>query len=296
MRFGIIINPISGASGSRQDEGRRRRALAEHLTARLGVDATIAMTDRRGHAADLARDFVAAGVDTVIAWGGDGTVNEAAGPLIASSTSIGIVPSGSGDGLARSVGLPLAPEAALENILTGSVAKIDVGWIAGRHFLNIAGVGFDAAVGVAFGKGPRRGAWGYAKNGLTLVWSYESRHYHVAIDDDVLTGRKFLVGFANGREYGNGLVLAPDADARDGWLDAVIVYGGSALRQLWRARRLGFRRREPAEGVLRTRTREATITGEHLLCHADGETFTTSGRIDVRVTPRALGIRGLLTP
>jgi diacylglycerol kinase (ATP) len=147
--IGIIINPMSGGGGRHDDAGRMRRARAERGARDAGIAVEIALTAARGHAALLAADFAARGMD-VIAWGGDGTVNEAAGPLIGGTIAIGIVPSGSGDGLARGLGLPLDPAKALAAALTKPAHPIDVGYLADRHFLNIAGIGFDAAVGTRF--------------------------------------------------------------------------------------------------------------------------------------------------
>ena len=292
MAVGIVINPISGATGRRPGEAARRRARAAEWAARAGVEVEVVLTDARGHGASLAREFVGRGWD-VVAWGGDGTVNEVAGALIGTSSALGVVPSGSGDGLARSIGLPLETDEALQSALSGSAGAIDVGYLGDRHFLNIAGIGFDAAVGVRFNREGTRGVLGYARHGLTLVWSYAPERYRLTFDGRIVTGEKFLIGFANGREYGNHLVLAPDADAQDGWLDVVVVDGGSPLRELWRARRLGFRSRQPAEGVHRTRVRIASVSGERLVCHVDGETFETSGELQVRIEPGALRVRGL---
>ena len=106
-------------------------------------------------------------------------------------------------------------------------------------------------------------------------------------------GHRFLLAFANARQYGNGLVIAPDADPGDGLLNGIVVDDGRALRQLWRARRLLVNRLRPAEGVRRMPVREASITGALLMCHVDGEPFRASGRLEVRVEPGALRVAGL---
>ena len=294
MRAGVIINPISGRSGRRPAAGASRVAIAERvLGARPDVSAEIVLTQAAGHAAELVRGFVARGFDRVVAWGGDGTVNEAAGPLRGTRVALGIVPSGSGDGLARSLALRAAPEPALQTALSSSTSAIDVGVLAGRHFLNVAGVGFDAAVACAFNARTRRGAVGYVTGGLSSVWTYKCATYTLELDGHSSTGSRFLVAFANGRQYGNGIVIAPDADLADGWLNAVVVAEGSALRQLWRARRLAIGRLRPAEGVRRLRVQSARIRADHLMCHVDGETFETDGEVRVSIEPRALLIAGL---
>lgn len=292
MRVGVIINPISGGTGVRARTGERRSRLAHAAMREAGVDGDVVLTAARGHASELARSFVARAFDRVVAWGGDGTANEVAGPLLRTGIVLGIVPSGSGDGLARSLGLSRRPEAALRLALSGEAGAIDAGVLGGRHFLNIGGVGFDAAVACAFNARRKRGALGYVTGSLTAVFFYECDSYRIEIGDEILTGSRFVVAFANGRQYGNGIVLAPDADPTDGWLNAVVVAGGSAIRQLWRARRLAFAPLRPAEGVRRLRVQRARISGPRLLCHVDGEFFEASGELDVSVMPRALQVAG----
>ena len=295
MKLAIIINPISGRRGHLADAGASRYAHAQRLIALPDVEADVVLTTAKGHGAALAQSYVSQGYDVIVAWGGDGTVNEIAGPLIGTPTALGVVPSGSGDGLARGLGLPSDPDRALRAALRAPSAAdaIDVGYLGDRHFLNIAGIGFDAAMATVFNQSRRRGGMGYVKNGLRRVWSYESLGYALRLDDEVRDGRHFLVAFANGREYGNGIILAPNADPRDGWLDVVTVDAGPAWRQLWRSRRLAIGRDRSAEGVHRARVRSATVSGERLHCHVDGETFEASGSLDVRIRPRALRVCGL---
>jgi diacylglycerol kinase (ATP) len=292
MRALIIINPRSGLRKTHETADGSRFDRAKRWAASAGVHADVELTTCCGHAAELATRAAASGFDRVVVWGGDGTVNEAAGPLFGTSTALGIVAGGSGDGLARSLRLPRQPERAMRLALTGSSKPIDAGWLAGRHFLNIAGVGFDAEVARRFNTRTARGTRGYLAVGLSLVWSYACETYRVQISQREFSGSHFLVAFANGREYGSGLVLAPDASPSDGWFDTVVVAGGGPLRQLWRSRRLAFRRMSPAEGIWRGRVRTAVITGERLVCHVDGEAFEAEGQVDLHLSPGALQVIG----
>jgi YegS/Rv2252/BmrU family lipid kinase len=292
MKVAVIINPISGRLG-RRGGGRRaaeRERQARGLLAARGIEAHVELTRARGHGRELAEAFVAGRFDRVIAWGGDGTVNEIAGPLIGTPVELGIVPSGSGDGFARSLGLPLVPREALARALDAPARPIDVGRLGGRHFLNIGGVGFDAAIACAFNARTRRGALGYVTGGLTSVWSYRCGTYDVELNGDRLGGERFLIAFANGRQYGNGIVISPDASPTDGWLNAIVVAGGSPLRQFWRARRLAIGRLRPAEGVLRMRVRHARVSGQAMQCHVDGESFDAAGELTVSILPGALQV------
>ena len=289
MRAAIIINPISGRHGRRTNAAAERRAAAERIAKPSGIETTILITERSGHARELAAAMVARGVDRVIAWGGDGTVNDVAGPVIGTSTALGIVPSGSGDGFARGLGIPRKPDEALRLALSGAPKPMDVGYLGERHFLNVAGIGFDAAVGEIFNQRRKRGALGYF-TAFSLVWRYEPPRNTLSIDDELLEGERFLIVFANGREYGNGVVIAPEASFADGKLDALIVAAASPIKQFWRARRLVIGRRRPAAGLLRRQFTSARVSGERLQCHVDGETFTFSGTLDVLLAPLALKV------
>jgi diacylglycerol kinase (ATP) len=289
-RVGVIVNPISGAGGHRAGEGSARESYARRVLTSLGVPFEIVVTRQHGDAATLARDLVARGCDRLIAWGGDGTINNAAGPLIGTPVAIGLVRSGSGDGLGRSLKVPADPDTAIARAVAADPRPIDVGYLAGRHFLNVAGLGFDATVARAFNARRRRGPLGYLSHTMTTVWGYRAERYSLQIGAERSDATRFLIAFANGREYGNHLVLSADADPADGWLDAVVVADGSPFRQAWRMRRLAFGLRRPAEGVFRYRVQTAAITGDRLVCHVDGEAFETSGTIEVRVAPKALNV------
>jgi diacylglycerol kinase (ATP) len=294
MRLAVIVNPISGRKGRRRTTGAERVARARRLVIdRPKVHAEIVATTAAGHAAELSRGFVARGFDVVVAWGGDGTVNEVAGPLIGTGTALGIVPSGSGDGLVGSLGLPRGTAAAFAAAVAGRSGPMDVGYLGERHFLNTAGVGFDAAVVADFNTSRRRGVAGYLTRIARMVWRYEACHYELRLDGEPRDGVHMVIAFANGREYGNRMHLAPHADAQDGWLDAVLVAEGPPWQQLWRARRLLFAPGSPADGIAHIRVKQASITGERLQCHVDGESFSASGTLEVRIVPGAIRVCGL---
>ena len=290
-RITVVINPISGRTGSYPGEADRRRALVVDTAAVIGSVVDVHMTTGPGHARDLARAACEAGAQVVVAMGGDGTVNEVAQGLIGGEAALGIVPCGSGDGLARGLGLPMDRRAAFQVALTGVTSRMDVGYANDQLFLNVAGVGFDAAVGRLFAARKTRGALGYVLKSVSLVWTYDAPHYEVACDEAHRAGRKFLVAFANAPEYGNGAVLAPDADVRDGVLDVVMVDAGNPVSQIWRARRLYLNRRAPANGMERLQTRTARVTSDHIVYHVDGEVFTAAGTLDIRVERQALAVR-----
>src|SRR5581483_6976971 len=148
MSVAIIINPISG--GARPNAAQRRARAAIDAVERHGDRPEVFVTERPGHARELARAALARGVRLVIAWGGDGTINEVASALVFGEIPLGIVPAGSGNGLARELGVQTRPERAIASALASAPRPIDVGEVSGRFFVNIAGVGFDAEVAARF--------------------------------------------------------------------------------------------------------------------------------------------------
>jgi len=295
MHVGIVINPIAGRRGHHEGEAERRRAFTQSRVDAAGVKSTIVMTERRGHARELAQRLVEARCDSVIAMGGDGTVNEVAQGLIGTSVPLGILPCGSGDGFATGLGLTSDLERSMRIALTASPVAVDVGYVGDRTFLNIAGVGFDAAVATEFARRSTRGLVGYVQTGTRLAWSYAPPDYEVHWKaggvEEARRGQKLLIGFANGPTYGNLAVLAPDASFCDGLLDVVLVSGGSPVRQFWRARRLFWNRRSRAEGIERVQVAHVTVRANPLVGHLDGEPFEASGELEIGVRPRALWVR-----
>ena len=197
-----IINPISGA-GADPNAARQRVAMVEAAAAARGIDARIFLTERGGHATELARAALDAGCESVIVWGGDGTVNETGSVLMGSNVALGLVPAGSGNGLAAALGVSREPAAALADAFDAPVHRIDAGVMAGRPFFNIAGVGFDARVAALFNQraSGSRGAWPYIAIGVREGCRYCAVDYSLTLDATSLRSKALLVAFANGREY-----------------------------------------------------------------------------------------------
>jgi YegS/Rv2252/BmrU family lipid kinase len=291
-RLGVIINPISGRHGHRPGEADRRAALVRDVARRRSLDVRVHVTDGPGRARDLALTCIEEGCDVVAAMGGDGTVNEVGQALIGTSAALAVVPCGSGDGLALGLGIPRSREAALNAAIDGRTVRMDIGRVNDRVFLNVAGFGFDAAVGDVFSRGAVRGPRGYFSNAAQLVWRYRPLHYVIELEGyPTLEGPRFLVGFANAPQYGNGATLAPHADPHDGRLDVLIADADSPWRQIWRARRLYWRPLSPAGGLRRFQVRSATVSADNLLVHLDGEVWRVPSPARVSVDPGALAVR-----
>ena len=289
-----IINPVSGA-GLDPAAAKTRVALVREALAREGIAASIHLTERAGHARELAAAAVQEGADLVIVWGGDGTVNEAGAALAGTATAIGLVPAGSGNGLAAALGSPRDPRAALRRVLSSPRRAVDVGMLAGRPFLNIAGIGFDAHIAAEFNRRERgrRGRLPYMMIGVREGCRYRGLPYEIELDRERFHVNALLIAFANGREYGMGACIAPGARLDDGLLEATIVEDRPVVSRFLHARHLAMRSIARAPRIVIRQVTTATIRSEHVMqYHVDGEPGTAEGRIDVRIIPGALRVRG----
>jgi diacylglycerol kinase family enzyme len=277
----IIINPVAG--GATPVEARARMQLAEARLAEAGEPGRIAASGRRGHARELAIDAVRQGARLVIAWGGDGTVNEVASALVNTGTMLGIVPGGSGNGLARELHLPADPAAAIDLAMLVSGRRIDAGEIGGRWFFSVAGIGFDAHVALAFDRdlAGRRGFISYARITARELWRYRCGRYRI---DGVAPVSALLITFANSAQFGNGARIAPAARIDDGALDMVVFEERSRLRTLWGLPRLFTGGVARVSGVSIRQVTEAVVESDRpMVYHVDGEPVQGSTRLEARV-------------
>ena len=288
-----IVNPLSGA-GATPDAASRRVALLESKFTAANVIGAVHLTERPGHAGDLARAARASGARMVIAWGGDGTINEIGTALAGSEVVMAIVPAGSGNGFASEIGVPTAPDAAIDVALHGRSRPIDAGELDGRLFFNIAGIGFDAVVAEQFNLQTlgRRGMGPYVRIGLRECFRYRAARYRIVLDGEELVTDALLIAFANGREYGNRIRLAPHARMDDGKLEAMVVEDRAPLSRLWAGRHLALGTADKATRITARSIESARIeTDGDMLYHLDGEIGRASGSISVRIRPKALIVR-----
>ena len=287
MRALVIVNPIAGP---RRNRGAARADLARRV---LGHGTEIVLTQRAGHAEELARQAAAEHYDVVFAWGGDGTINEVARGLAFTDTALALVPAGSGNGLARALGVPLRPAAALAHAVHRPARPIDTGSLGGRFFVNVAGVGLDAEIAARFGgAGSRRGALPYVSIALQAGLRYRPIEYTIHLADDRFTARALIVALANSPQYGNGAIVAPRAALDDGLLDLVVVHDRSLFGRLAGASRLFTRTLHRATGVVMRQVTRVTIEATvPLRFHADGDAFEAGSRLEGTVHPGALKIR-----
>ena len=287
----VIINPISGA-GRAYPGGAAEVDLARSVLSRAGYAPAVVVTLGPGHATEVVRDAVSRGVDLVVSWGGDGTMNEVARALAFGATALALVPAGSGNGLGRDLGVPLDPARALAIAAGGRRRRIDVGDVNGELFFNVAGVGLDARIARAFAERTgRRGRLRYARVGVEAVLSYRAASVEVAWDGGASAPTALFVAFANSRQYGSHGVIAPTASLDDGRLNLVIIEDQPIWRIASRLPSLFLGQLGPGHGVTMSTFTAATVSaasGTDL--HLDGEPRTVRGPLTVRVHPRALDV------
>jgi YegS/Rv2252/BmrU family lipid kinase len=282
----VIVNPASAAGKT----GRRwpdvRRCLEE-----AGVEAEVRMTTGPGQATEFARAALSGGCDRVVAAGGDGTLNEvlngffdpASGEPVAPDARLGMLPSGTGGDFRRTAGIPLDPGAACALLAGGQVRRVDVGRVefegdgapGPRHFINIADSGIGGEVVARVNRGGKRGGGRsvFLYHSLAVLMAYRPRPARVEVDGDVLQTTVTNVVIANGRYFGAGMLVAPQASIDDGMLDVVIFEPKPRLQSLREMPRLyrGEHLERPGVEVRRGRRVTVTSLGDPLLFDVDGE-------------------------
>jgi len=290
MSVTIIINPVSG--GASPEQARARAQLASDVVDGHGDRAEVFVTERRGHARELAKAAVRRGARLVISWGGDGTLNEVASALAFEDVPLGLVPAGSGNGFARELGVDLRPERAIADAIGAGPRAIDLGEVDDRLFVNVAGVGFDAYVAAEFDKrSGRRGFAGYMAITARALAAYVPRNYTITTAEGRKSSRAILVTVANSAQFGSGARIAPRALLDDGLLDLVVVEERARWRTVCHVPRLFDGTVERMPGCSICQIREATIESDQPMAfHVDGEPAQGGTRLQVRVHPAALRV------
>jgi YegS/Rv2252/BmrU family lipid kinase len=290
----VIINPISG-TGGRIEVARARAAHAAARLASHGSDpSNVFITERSGHAREIAANAVHRGISTIVAWGGDGTMNEVGTALAFTGVALALIPSGSGNGLSRELGIPFEPSAALDVACSGVERTIDAGEVGERLFFNVAGVGLDARVAHCFAVDglEKRGFARYMRLTMRELAAYEPDLLTVTTSTSSVSKPSLLVAIANGRQYGNGAVIAPRAKLDDGRLDIVTIEARSLVRALLELPFVFLGMVDRVGGVRMEKAESVEITSPHpIVYHLDGEPIAGTLGISARVRPGALKVR-----
>lgn len=286
----VVINPVAGTARLRE---RALRAVCRHLERLENASFEIFETRGRGDAARLASEAARQGATTLIAVGGDGTVNEVSSGLLGSQTALGIVRAGSGNGLARHLRIPAAPAKAVDLILGDNAQRrrIDVGVARNRVFLNVLGLGLDAEIGRRFNLRGRRGALGYFVAAWELRRRFRPRTIVLRHAGSERRLEVLLAAVANSSQYGNGARIAPLASVEDGLLDFVAVAHGSLPALALDLVRLFRGDFHLSPRVQTQRLAALELESPESDCfHVDGEIEALEGPLQVALRPAALTV------
>ena len=281
----FIVNPISGTGKQRKIVSVLQKTLDYNQFA-----PTVVMTERAGHATELSRAAVGK-YEFVIAVGGDGTVNEVAKGLAGSNVTMGIIPVGSGNGLARHLNLPMNMTEAVKTLNKRLSLKMDTVRINNELSVNVSGVGFDAHVAHKFAKNGKRGPIPYVKIAATEFQQYKTQAYQLVIDGKAIYRNAFLIALANSSQFGNNAFISPEAKVDDGLIDVCIMSDFPKVEAPALATRLMNRTLHRSKFMEIIRTPELEIDTNHpIVCHIDGEPMVFEDRLHISLWPASLNI------
>ena len=288
----FIMNPISGTASKAGIPNLIDSTLDKEL-----FEYEIKLTERAGHASELATEAKNNHADIVVAVGGDGTVNEVARSLVHSDTALGILPCGSGNGLARHLLLPMNLKKSIEVINAGKIHDLDYGVINGHPFFCTCGMGFDAFISYKFAGAGKRGPMTYIENVLKEGLKYKPETYEVEIEDEKEPQKynAFLIACANASQYGNNAYIAPKATMTDGLMDVIIMEPFTAFDAPQISIDIINKTLDKNSKIKTLRAKRIHIHRNHPgAIHYDGDPIMTGTDVDVHIEER--GIRIIINP
>lgn len=284
----VIANPISGT----HKKGKIISYTLDRLRA-SGYEVEYKKTEYHGHATEIAAQAVAEGIPLIIAIGGDGTVNEVATAMVGKDSVLGIIPCGSGNGLARHLGLPMSSKKAVDVIIDGHTEKIDACKVNGHYFFCTFGMGFDAEVAAHFAEHGKRGIFNYIKSAVYVNRHYSPEYYVINSPDENIEDRFLIVTVGNASQYGNNAFIAPRASIKDGSLDIVLIHPTGLPGRLKMALQMFTKSLSPGKKIKMFQAPEITVANkEHNRFHAhlDGESVSFDDKLFLECIPSALKV------
>jgi diacylglycerol kinase (ATP) len=282
----FIINPVSGVLS----KDRIISAIDEGID-KARSDYSIEYTSGPGHAVEICNHKIGEGVDIIVAVGGDGSVNEIARTLTDKSVVLGIIPAGSGNGLAHHLKIPVNIKKAIEIINRGKILKIDTGSINDVFFVSIAGIGFDGIVAREYAKNKRRGFLTYLKVVTEEYVNYRPRKYTIEVNGESLKRRALFISFANSDQFGYGASIAPSASVDDGLLDVIIMKKPTIIEVPILASLLYWNKIDLSRQFEIIKAKELVVkTRRKRWVNIDGEPLKMKKKLNVKIHPQSLNI------
>lgn len=282
----FIINPIAG---SRKQRDIKEKILK--LTDHSFPETCFFETGKQGEATIIVKEKVKEGIKRFVAVGGDGTVNEVARGLVNTEAAVGIIPTGSGNGFARHLGIPLNLPGAIDLLRNAHPVAVDYGMLNGTPFFCTAGIGFDAKIGYEFSLLEKRGFFSYLRLILVRFISYTPQKYSIRINGNEINKELFLIAFANSSQYGNEASIAPQASIKDGFMDVTMLSPFPFYKALNIGIRLLTKTIDSSNYVEIVKCKEVSVEREspgHV--HFDGEPKIMGSHIDVKIIPGGLNV------
>ena len=285
-RIVFVVNPISGTQG--------KKAILKWIDERLDrsiYDYSIVKTEYAGHASQIAAVAVQDKVDVVVAIGGDGTINEIARSLVHTDTALGIIPCGSGNGLARHLHIPMDPKAAIDILNEGHQIQMDYGKINDIPFFCTCGVGFDAFVSLKFADSGKRGLLTYLENTLHESLTYQPETYEIENEAGTVKYKAFLIACGNASQYGNNAYITPQASLTDGLMDITILEPFTVLDVPSLSFQLFNKTINQNSRIKTMRAKKIKIhRSQPGVFHYDGDPIMGSENLEVEIIPKGLNI------
>ena len=282
----FIVNPFSG-----RKQFQNLEKDIESVYSANHLQAVVSNTKAPGHATDLAREAAQNSFDLVFAVGGDGTVNEVAKGLLNTTTTMGIIPKGSGNGLARHLGIPMRPTGALNVISTGKSILMDTISVNGETSVNISGIGFDGHIASLFGKSGKRGLREYVSLAAKEFSRFKNFPITGTIDGEAYTSEAFILAFANSSQFGNNATISPAASVCDGVMDICVIKKVPLLQALGFAGKMFTRRMHKSAFVKIIKAKSASFEFPKAMpMHVDGEGRDACQMFKIEVMPRSLRV------
>ncbi len=286
----FIINPTSGTTYKNNIEVQiKKRIDSSHF------DFEVRKTQYKGEGFILAQEAVTNQFDIVVAVGGDGTINEVASALIDSPVILGIIPIGSGNGLARHLLIPMGFNKAIEllNTYNEQVELIDVGKVNEHYFFSIAGIGYDAKVAYDFNQGKKRGFKGYFKHIVKNYFDYNSDTYIIHYEGRKIERRAFFITFANSSQWGYNIKIQPSASLKDGKFNMLICKKPNLIKVGYGIIELFLGRIEQSrliEILLFNKVKIFSKNNKPMHLHIDGDAVAPVNVIDIELLPTKLKV------
>ncbi len=285
-RIAFIINPVSGIF----HKDRIPFLIHKYLDPNLFAPEII-FTQYPGHASRIAKEYADKGFDYVVAVGGDGTVNETACALIHTNTALGIIPTGSGNGLARHLNVSLRTKKAIKQLNNSKISTIDYGLINDKAFFCTCGVGFDAHISMEFCKVKKRGFFSYLRKIVVGFFSYKPQNYFIQSNEEEFETEAFLITMGNASQWGNAAYIAPKASIKDGLIDVVVLKKVKFLPALRLTFKLYTHKINNDTYIKTWKTDKLTITAKKdMPSHLDGEPFEKGKQISINIIPAGLKV------